>query len=64
MVAMLEHKRGKGYSFVNLTKEHICLCVFKTIKEAEEDLDKYVNNKKVVDWYKKELFIELDFKNK
>ena len=28
-----------GCSFVNLTKEHICSCKFKTIEEAIQDMN-------------------------
>ena len=28
-----------GYRFVNITRNHICPCIFKTEKEALEDLE-------------------------
>ena len=28
-----------GYRFVNITRNHICSCIFKTEKEALEDLE-------------------------
>lgn len=44
-VMVLSHKDGSGYSFVNLTKGHICPCVFKTVEDAIEDL---INQENVV----------------
>jgi hypothetical protein len=39
-VLLVPHKDGSGWSYVNLTKGHICPCVFKTKEEAIADLDK------------------------
>ena len=33
-------RKEKGYRFINLTHNHICSCVFKTIDEAMADLIK------------------------
>ena len=33
-------RRQKGYRFINLSHNHICPCVFKTIDDALKDLDK------------------------
>lgn len=38
-VLILPHKDGSGYSFVNLTKGHICPCKFATIQDAIADLN-------------------------
>ena len=41
---IMQHKFTKKYSFVNITKGHICSCVFDTQEEALKDLhNKYVN---------------------
>ena len=40
-VLILRHKGTDKFSFVNLTKGHICPCVFNAEAEAIEDLDKY-----------------------
>ena len=37
-VLLLPHKDGTGYSYVNLTKGHICPCVFKTESDALHDM--------------------------
>jgi len=36
-VIILPHKDGSGYSYVNLTKGHICPCKFKSIELAIQD---------------------------
>jgi hypothetical protein len=40
-VLLLPHKDGSGWSYVNLTKGHICLCVFPTYADAIYDLDNH-----------------------
>ena len=42
-VLLLPHEDGSGYSYVNLTKGHICPCKFRTIEEALQDMDKKPN---------------------
>ena len=32
----------RGYRFVNITRNHICPCIFKTEKDALDDLDQKV----------------------
>lgn len=43
MVTLLPHKDGSGWSFVNLTKGHICPCKFDSKKEGIKDLDSKPN---------------------
>ena len=50
-VLLLPHKDGSGYSFVNVTKGHICPCVFKTIEDVMKDLQHYVEIGKVKNYY-------------
>lgn len=38
-VLLLKHKGTDTYSYVNLTKGHICSCVFNSIEEAIKDID-------------------------
>ena len=38
---LLPRKDVARYQFVNLTRGHICPCVFNTIEEAVEDVKKY-----------------------
>ncbi len=38
-VALYRHKDTNKYSFVNLTKGHICPCKFNSIEEAIADIE-------------------------
>lgn len=38
-VYILPHKETGKYSFVNITKGHICPCVFDTYEDALKDLE-------------------------
>jgi hypothetical protein len=40
-VLLLPRKDGSGWSYVNMTKGHICPCVFPTYAEAIADLGKH-----------------------
>lgn len=46
-VLILKHKETGLFSFINLTKGHICPCQFNSIEEALDDLNKQPN---VIDW--------------
>lgn len=46
-VLILKHKETGFFSFINLTKGHICPCQFNSIEEALDDLNKQPN---VYDW--------------
>lgn len=46
-VMILRNKNDNTYSYINLTKGHICPCRFNTIDEALEDLKTYP---KVISW--------------
>lgn len=39
-VLLLPYKDGRGWGYINLTKGHICPCVFKNQHEALADLQK------------------------
>lgn len=43
-ISIFKNKIDDTFSFINLTKKHICACRFKSIKEAFEDLSLYVQN--------------------
>lgn len=42
VVVIFKNKSDGTYSFVNLTKEHICSCKFKTIEEAIKDMNDHL----------------------
>lgn len=52
VVILLPNKDGRGYQYINLTKGHICPCVFPTIENALENLEKFQNLKKIKSWKK------------
>lgn len=49
-VTILPHKKDGTYSFVNLTKRHICSCKFNTVKDAIADMDKLKKEGKVLSY--------------
>ena len=42
LVTIMKNKSDGTYSFVNLTKMHICPCKFESVLEAIADMDKRV----------------------
>ena len=51
-VLLLPYKNTNKYSFVNITKGHICSCVFNSIDEAIEDMEER-NKKGLIDRYRR-----------
>lgn len=49
-VLLLPNKDGKGYQYINLTKGHICSCVFPTMEDALKDLERFQNLGKIKSW--------------
>lgn len=47
-VLLMKHKTFQGYSFINLTKQHICQCVFDTEEDAIKDLERYKSYGKII----------------
>ena len=57
---LMRHKLKKTWSFINLTRQHICPCKFNSDQEAIQDLEQQVKDGKVVSWhYANEAFIKL-----
>lgn len=50
VMLLLPNKDGRGYQYINLTKGHICPCVFPTMSAAFEGLKKFQNLKKIKSW--------------
>ena len=44
---LLPHKDGSGWSYINLTKGHICPCVFQDAVAAIDDLK---NHDDILHW--------------
>lgn len=40
IVTIMKNKSDETYSFINLTKEHICPCKFNSIDDALKDMDR------------------------
>ena len=38
-VLLLKHKNTNSYTYINITKGHICQCVFGSIEEALADIE-------------------------
>ena len=49
-VLLLKHKNTNEYSFVNLTKGHICPCRFKSINEAIKDLEERKKSGNIINY--------------
>ncbi|HAS70601.1 MAG TPA: hypothetical protein DGR27_05225 [Eubacterium sp.] len=47
-VTILKNKIDNTYSFVNLSKEHICTCKFKSENDALKDLRQQFEEGKIV----------------
>ena len=49
-VLLMPHKNKDCFSFVNITKGHICNCVFSSEEEAIKDLDRYKELGKIINY--------------
>lgn len=54
MVSIMRNKSDNTYSFVNLTKNHICPCRFNSIEDAVKDMDEKISNGEIVGYFKLE----------
>lgn len=43
IVTILPHKDTGKYSYVNMTKGHVCPCQFDSVEDALKDLENYDN---------------------
>lgn len=50
IVSIMKNKSDGSYSFVNLTKGHICTCHFNSVQEALEDLEQERLQGKVISY--------------
>jgi len=51
-VYILPNKFDGKYSFVNITKGHICPCKFNSIEDALEDMNNQIKKGKVIRYTK------------
>lgn len=49
-VLLLRNKVEGTFSFVNITKGHICPCRFRTVEDAFSDLERYKKAGKVISY--------------
>lgn len=54
IVSIMRNKSDNTYSFVNLTKGHICPCRFDSIEDAVKDMDEKILNGDIVKYFKLE----------
>lgn len=51
IVTIMKNKSDETYSFINLTKEHICPCKFNSIDDALKDMDRLKNCGKIINYF-------------
>lgn len=54
IVSIMRNKSDNTYSFVNLTKNHICQCRFDSIEDAVKNMDEKILNGEIVGYFKLE----------
>lgn len=52
IMTIMKNKCDETYSFINLTKEHICPCKFSSVEEALLDMDKKIKDGTVLKYKK------------
>ena len=50
----MKNKSDGTYSFINLTKEHICPCKFNSIGDALKDMDRLKDCGKIINYFELE----------
>lgn len=50
IVTIMKNKSDETYSFINLTKEHICPCKFISIDDALKDMDRLKDCGKIISY--------------
>ena len=51
IVSIMRNKSDNTYSFVNLTKGHICPCRFDSIEDAVKDMNEKILNGEIVEYF-------------
>lgn len=54
VVSIMRNKSDSTYSFVNLTKNHICPCRFDSIEDALTDMRKKILSGEIIGYFKLE----------
>lgn len=50
LVFLMKNKLENTYSYVNVTKEHICPCKFPTVEAAIQDMEKQKEEGKILSY--------------
>ena len=50
VVTIFRNKSDNTYSFINLSKEHICPCRFSSIEEAIQDMEIQVKKGNIINY--------------
>lgn len=48
LVYLMKNKNDNTYSYVNITKNHICPCRFSSIDDAIKDMDRLKEEGKII----------------
>lgn len=51
IVTIMKNKSDETYSFINLTKEHICSCKFNSIDDALKDMNRLKDCGKIINYF-------------
>lgn len=51
VVTIMKNKLDGTYSFINLTKEHICSCKFESADDALKDIDEKIKSGEVIRYF-------------
>lgn len=51
IVTIMKNKSDETYSFINLTKEHICPCKFNSTDDALKDMDRLKDCGKIINYF-------------
>lgn len=54
VVSIMRNKSDGAYSFVNLTKNHICPCRFDSVEDALNDMHKKILSGEIIGYFKLE----------
>lgn len=52
MVSIMRNRSDNTYSFVNLTKNHICPCRFNSVEDAVKDMNNKILNGEIISYFK------------
>lgn len=54
IITIMKNKCDGTYSFINLTKEHVCPCKFNSIDDALKDMNRLKDCGKIINYFELE----------